>query len=381
MFKYVLILGFAFQIILNMSRPALSLYASFLGATPFTVGVLTACYAVLPLFLAIRAGKIADAIGDRLPVLFGMSSLGVGMLLPWLFPYLWSLFASQLLTGLASVFIAVSLQNVLGKHAPEGKRDDYYSHFSTVNSLAAVAGPMTAGYLLDLTTYSFVFAAASMVAASTFLFSLKLPGTRNRTAPSNIKLSESLGLLKSKPLRKALIGNALALYSRDIFTAYFPLYAVSHGISASVIGWILSIQGIAMVAVRFVLPRLIRISNHQLILIGSVVAAGIAFLGVAVSEHYLWMSFWSVVMGFGLGCGQPISMAVAYNSSPKSRTGEVLGLRLAANRLSQLAAPLFFGFIGASLGLLSVFYVSGVFLLGGSWLIRQEKEQADGGMG
>jgi MFS family permease len=115
MFKYVLILGFRFQIILNMSRPAMSLYASFIGATPFTVGVLTAYYAVLPLFLAIRAGKIADAIGDKLPGLFGMSSLGMGMLLPWLFPYLWSLFASQLLTGLASVFIAVSLQNVLGK--------------------------------------------------------------------------------------------------------------------------------------------------------------------------------------------------------------------------------------------------------------------------
>lgn len=377
MFKYVMILGFSFQIILNMSRPSLSLYASSLGATPFTIGILTSCYAILPLFLAIRAGKIADAIGDRLPVLLGMSTLGIGMLLPWLFPELWSLFASQLLTGFGSVFVAVSLQNVLGKHAPDEKRDAYYSQFSTVNSLAAVAGPVLAGYFLQHTTYAVVFATATIVAASTFLFSLKLPGASGREPVATIKLSESLSLLKSKLLRKALIGNALALYSRDIFTAYFPLYAVDHGISNSAIGWILSIQGIAMVAVRFFLPRLIHVYNHQVVLIGSVIAAGIAFLGVGFSQHYLWLGFWSIIMGFGLGCGQPISMTVAYNSSPRSRTGEVLGLRLAANRLSQLAAPLFFGFVGASLGLLSVFYVSGIFLLGGSWLIREDKEQVD----
>jgi MFS family permease len=78
-------------------------------------------------------------------------------------------------------------------------------------------------------------------------------------------------------------------------------------------------------------------------------------------------------MGLGLGCGQPLSISTTYSASPKDRTGEVLGLRLAVNRFSQLVAPVFFGGLGAFGGLVLVFYVSGVFLMGGAWLFRREQ--------
>ncbi|MOA62247.1 hypothetical protein D3C78_1876080 [compost metagenome] len=51
-----------------------------------------------------------------------------------------------------------------------------------------------------------------------------------------------------------------------------------------------------------------------------------------------------------------------------------MGVRLFINRISQFAAPLFFGLVGASLGLVSVFYVSGAFLLGGTLLIKPPRQ-------
>ncbi len=374
MFLNVMVLGIAFQLILNLSRPAVPLYAASLGASTLDIGVLTACYAFLPMFFSISAGKIADRFGDRLPVLFGMVGCGIGMALPWFFPSLWALYVSQLITGFSSIFIAISLQNALGHAAPEGKRDDYYGWFSTANSLGAFLGPVTAGYLISHISYSAVFASALAVFGGSFLFAWRLPGQKRNKQQLKVGLTDSLVLLKNADLLRALIGNALALYSREIFTAYFPLYATGEGISVSTVGWILSIQGLSMVLVRFFMSRLLQKFSHNGILIGSILVSGVAFLLVAFTSHPVWLGIWSVLMGLGLGCGQPISMTVAYNSSPKSRTGEVLGLRLFMNRISQFTAPLFFGLVGASLGLVSVFYVSGAFLLGGTLLLKPPRK-------
>ncbi|MGG4484125.1 MFS transporter [Paenibacillus illinoisensis] len=372
MLKKILVLAFAFQLILNISRPAFPLYANQMGASTFIIGLLTAAYAVLPLVFAISAGKIADKIGDRLPIIFGMTGLGMGMLLPWIWPSLTTLFISQLLTGLGSVFAAVSLQNVLGNASPPDRRDAYYSYFSTVNSLASVVGPLASGYLIQHVSYNAVFVAGMLTYLISMGFTRKLPNIKQAGRSEKVRFVDSIGLLKVVPLRKALIGNALSLYSRDIFLAYFPLFALQRDIPVDVSGWILALQGFAMVIIRFLLPKLYRF-GFQTVLNASIIIGGVSFVGIAISESVFWLCFWSILLGFGLGCGQPISMTVAYNSSPKSRTGEVLGLRLAMNRISQLSAPMFFGLLGSSLGLVSIFYASGFMLLGGAWMIRTER--------
>ena len=112
--KVVLIILFFFQLMTNITRPLLPLYASELGASTLEVGTLTAVYAFFPLLLAIHAGKISDRIGDRLPILFGMTFATLGFLIPFLFHSILSLGLSQIIVGVSHIFIIISLQNVLG---------------------------------------------------------------------------------------------------------------------------------------------------------------------------------------------------------------------------------------------------------------------------
>lgn len=374
MLRKILVLTFGFQFILNISRPTFPLYAHQMGATTFTIGLLTATYAVLPLFLAISAGKIVDKIGDRLPIIGGMTGLGLGMTLPWIWPSLTSLFLSQLVMGLSSIFVNISLQNVLGNTAPPEQRNSYYSYFSTINSLAFVIGPLASGYLIQHVSFNSVFIMGVLTYLISIMCTRYLPNIKQAKEQEKVSLAESISLLKVVPLRKALIGSALSVYSRDIFIAYFPLYALQRNIPVDVSGRILALQGLAMVMVRIVLPKLYRFGVKNILNI-SIIIGGLSFLGIALSTTIFGMSFWSILIGLGLGCGQPISMNVAYNSSPKSRTGEVLGLRLSLNRLSQLSAPMLFGMLGSSLGLVSIFYTGGFLLLGGSWMIRSKRTE------
>jgi MFS family permease len=371
--RLLVVLMFCVSLTLNMTRPIAVLFAADLGASAFQIGTLVATFSLFPIALALHAGKAADFFGDRFPVLFGTVGMGVGMLLPYLWPTMWALYASQFLVGVAHLFAVVALQNVVGKRAPDDRREHHFGMFSTAVSLANVAGPVTGGFLAE--HFSFTSAYLGAVVASIFAaaISLLLPADRPTKAEPDPAKPSSLSLLKSPLIQRALLSSALVLYSRDIFTTYFPLYAQDFGISVLMIGWILSIQGLSMVLVRAFLPRLTARFGRDRILVASICTAGIAFVLVPTTQSGALLAILSAIMGVGLGCGQPLSMVETYNASPKARTGEVLGLRMTANRLSQFAAPLLFGVIGSSFGLLSIFFISGSFLLGGSYLVRPRK--------
>jgi MFS family permease len=192
----------------------------------------------------------------------------------------------------------------------------------------------------------------------------------------------ALELLRIPLLRRALASSALVLYSRDVYVAYFPLFASTWGMTASTIGLIIGIQGLTMVLVRIFLSRLTGRFGRDLILWASIILAGVSFLLVPLTTNTLLCALFSALMGAGLGCGQPLSMTTTYNSSPKNRTGEVLGLRMASNRLSQMIAPIFFGMVGAWTGIMAIFYVSGAFLIGGAFLTaspstRHQRDRAN----
>ncbi|MFP3121893.1 MFS transporter [Ectobacillus funiculus] len=372
--RNVLIITLGFQTVINLTRPVITLYASEMGATTFDIGILTAAYAFFPLIFAIQAGKIADTLGDRIPILVGSLGIIASMVFPYIFPSMWALYVSQFLIGTSSVFIAVSAQNVLGNTATSANRDHYFSMLGMAVSLGALIGPVIGGYISEHFSYSTAFLVSALIGIIPFLFSFRIPTVIRGKKQENHSVLSSIKLLNIPILRSALISSALVLYSRDIFVAYFPLFAKNHGISNSMIGWIIAIQGFAMIIVRLILPKLLKMFGREKVLLLSIVVAGLAFLLIPLTTDMILLGLLSCLMGFGLGCGQPLSMTTTYNASPKSRTGEVLGLRLSTNRLSQLIAPVFFGLVGTWASVLSVFLISGVFLIGGTFLIGRGRE-------
>ncbi|MCR8844000.1 MFS transporter [Paenibacillus sp. SC116] len=385
---------FGMETMLYMTRPVISLLGTQLGASTFDIGMLTASYAFLPVIFAIYLGKMTDRIGDKIPNIAGVIGMMVGLSLPYVWPSLTALYISQMIIGIARIMVTISLQNMVGRIASPAQRDQYYGWFSMSVALGGVFGPVLGGYIAHNTSYVHTFFISVLVGIIPFLLCWFIPtqmGERSLPSLNHAKTNRpdtstggSFSLLRSSTLRKALLSSALVLYSRDIFVAYFPLLGAEWGMSDIGIGWIIAIQSMAMVAVRLFLSPLTKRYSREVVLIGSILTAGIAFMLVPLTSPFILMAIISAAMGLGLGCGQPLSMTTIFNASPPDRTGEVLGLRLMSNRLSQMIAPLFFGFIGASAGIASVFYLSGIFLIGGALVTRTPSpkiERADQGRG
>ena len=87
--------------------------------------------------------------------------------------------------------------------------------------------------------------------------------------------------------------------------------------------------------------------------------------GEALAPHWLFYRRLSInfALGLALGSAQPLTIILTYNHAPAGRSGEALGLRIMANKLTQIAVPLAFGGFGAALGAAPVFLATGAFLL------------------
>ena len=370
--RVVLGITFGIYLILSATRPLISLYAASLGANTLDVGLLAAVYALLPLLLAMHVGKLSDAIGDRLPVVMGSTGMALGLVIPFAAQSLWALYLTQIIVGVSQLLCMVSVQNLIGKISSIENRDQQFAIFTLSASVGNLIGPVCGGYLADQYSYAVTFLIAGVAGVFPLALGFLLPIIKG-VAKTLAKQSSALHFLKKPAIRRAMATSALVLYSRDIFIVYFPLFASDAGLSGTTIGWIISVQAFAQIVVRFFLARLCDSFGRNHVLFVSILVAGIAFLWMPMTADVWVLGLLSGLMGLGLGCGQPLSISTTYSASPKDRTGEVLGLRLAVNRFSQLVAPVFFGGLGAFGGLVLVFYVSGVFLMGGAWLFRRER--------
>jgi MFS family permease len=372
--KIVLFVTFGSELIISIIRPLVSQYASILGAGTFEVGLLASSYALLPFLLAVVAGRMTDLVGNRLPVIAGASGLVLGLAIPFAFPSLWGLYISQLIVGASQLIALIALQNITGSSSTAETRDHWFGLFAMSASAGTFLGPVVGGYVAEHISFPAAYLLASVTGALVVLIALRLSEASGSRASPRSRDSGTFALLKNAPLRRALGISALVLYSRDIFMVYFPLFAMHAGLSSSTIGWLIGAQAIALFFVRLYLGKLTLVLGRERVLIGSILLAGVSFIAIPLTPTVLLLALLSASIGLGLGCGQPLSVSTAFTVAPKDRTAEVLGLRLASNRLSQTVAPLFFGMTGAWLGLLSVFYLSGAFLIGGALLARGPKD-------
>ncbi|MFL6563317.1 MAG: MFS transporter, partial [Burkholderiales bacterium] len=67
-------------------------------------------------------------------------------------------------------------------------------------------------------------------------------------------------------------------------------------------------------------------------------------------------------LGLALGSAQPLTIILTYNHAPAGRSGEALGMRIMANKVTQIAVPLAFGGLGAAMGSVPVFLATAAFL-------------------
>lgn len=354
------------------SKVVVSLLALELGASQFTVGIIAAFYALVPLLLGVYSGRLADRTGMRAPMLVGATCTGLAMLSGFMFPTLAGLFGVSLLMGAGFVLFNVSIQNLAGSLGTPQSRARNFSLLSIGYSVSAFFGPTFGGFSIDYAghaaTFGF-FAMFTLVPIAVLTFNDRVTRVAAHTGAPDER--STLALLADGPLRRIIITSGLAVAANELFAFYLPVYAHSIGLSASTTGVVLGTYAAAAFVTRFMLPLLLRRLGTVRVMVNFMLLAAAAFAVLPFTQQAPVLMAIAFVIGIGLGVAQPVLMTVSYERSPPGRTGEVTGLRLTANNVARVTIPLISGALGALLGAAPVFLLNALNLAAVSYLSRK----------
>ncbi|RDK12044.1 MFS transporter [Cupriavidus lacunae] len=346
----------------NASRVVVSLFAISLKASTLTLGVLMSLYAVLPMLLAIRAGKRIDEIGPRKPMTAGSLMVVAGTLLPALWHDIGALYLSCALIGVGFMLVQVAMQLLIGQISTNDTRLRNYTWHALGLSVSGTLGPVAMGYVIEHAGFRPAFMVLVAVAlvgqAGLQWVRPRLPaqgGNAGRIAIEDGSRRSTLDLLQHPELRAVFIASAVLSAAWDLHAFLIPIQGSRIGLSPSSIGWVLGAFAIATFAIRVAMPAVSRRLSEWKIIRAALLVGALAYLAYPFVTQFWLMCGLAFVLGLALGSAQPNVMNILHTASPHGRAGEALGLRSAVLNTSQVVWPLTFGVVGTALGMLPIF--------------------------
>jgi MFS family permease len=340
-------------------RMAAPLWALREGFSAVWVGVLLALFALTQVFIALPAGRYADANGLKKPVGCAIALATSGMLLATALPHFVSLCIAALCTGGATGIAIIALQRHVGRAAENSlELKQVFSWLSIGPAVSNFLGPFTAGVLIDLAGFraAFLFLAILPLVAWLWVRHTKeLPPVVLKTETKK----KAWDLLREPLMRRLMLVNWLLSSCWDVHTFVVPLLGHERAYSASVIGTILGAFAIAAAAIRILLPQLAHSLREWAVITVAMVMTAMLFAVYPLMPTALSMGVCSVFLGFTLGCVQPMIMSTLHQITPEDRHGEALGLRLMAINGSSVVMPMLFGVAGAAVGVAGLFWITG----------------------
>jgi MFS family permease len=368
-------------VLLNMtafrgSKVVVTLFAIELGTPQLYIGLMIALYSFFPVMLGLYAGRLADRLGVRKPMVGGTLGVTCALLVPFVFSNTAALYASAILIGASWVFYNVCTQNLIGVLSSPETRAKNFSNYGLVMACGSFFGPSLSGFSIDhfghARTY-LILAAITLVSATIMATSKRIRGAKARGPSKEEHATYSASLMQNVQLRRTLITSATVLTGTDLFQFYMPIYGHKVGLSASAIGMVLGTFAIAAFVVRLVMPALVKRYTADTVLLGSLYVGCVAYALFPMFDTVLLLACVAFVLGLGMGCSQPVSLMLIYDRAPPGRSGEALGMRLTINNFMHIAVPLLFGSIGTVFGVAPVFYANAGILAAGAVLATRAR--------
>lgn len=337
-------------------RPAATYEALDLGAPAFTLGVLAAAFAVVPLFLAVPLGRRVDIFGERGTMVTGTVVIVLASALFLFGPSsILNVIAATGLLGAGHLACVVGQQAVIANTYTSLRLDAMFGYYTFTASLGQIIGPLlivfTGGDSATPPTQP-IFLASLGLSLGLFVTTLftPVPGGQREQAKEQARNGSVIDLIRTPGVMNALVVSGVILAAIDLLLIYLPALGAERGLAASVVGGLLALRaGFSMLS-RLVLVRLTLWLGRTRLLVGSVLLSAVALAVVPIPMHTAALAVTMAVLGVGLGVGQPVTMAWLSQAAPEGQRGRALSLRLAGNRLGQFLVPPLLGTVAAGLG-------------------------------
>ncbi len=342
----------------NMYGGFLPLYLKSLGASVGQIGLFFTLFQILPLVLQILGGWISDSLGRLKSIAMG-SLAGVLSYVGLILAPTWQwVFLGESLGAITRSLIGPSFGAFIAEESAEENRGRVYGITQTIFLVVNVIGPPLGGWLADHYGFKFMFIIAAVIyTGATILrvFMAKRAASHERKQASGkltlSSLKDNLGamftiMISGGLVTWLLITDGVRDVSFSLSGTYIPIYVEQFGgLSATQIGWLTSIFGIACMLINIPAGWLADKKGERInIVIGFILQFAALMVFIRMDTFPGYALVWSI-FGVGVGIMQPAYQSLLSKALPEKLRGTGFGLIQSSLGLFSLPAPFVGGYL------------------------------------
>jgi MFS family permease len=364
-----------------MARPMVTYRALDLGASPFEIGVVQAAYSFLPMLTAVAMGRWVDRVGEPRVMALGCAMLVLGAAGLAIADTLAMLTAGQVVMGFGVIATAIATQSAVASRGAAERAVHRFGWFSVAIATGQIVGPALAAFLVDTPgrtvgadpgaregSIAITFVASAIVASVALVLIRLVPGRTAGSGPEAEPAGDLLAatdrMLRSPGIAAAMFVSLAVASGLDVLIVYLPAFGEATGLSVATVGALLAVRAGATVVSRAFMGRMTdRLGpGRALVLTTGLAAACVGLLAVPAPLPVLFVLI--ALLGFGLGIGQPLTVAWIGLQSPPNERGLAFGIRHTGNLATLVVVPIVMGVIAGATGIGAVWLVMAAFLAG-----------------
>ena len=321
--------------------PLLPFYATSLGASAFTVGLLFASFSACQLVAAPILGDLSDRHGRRPVLIFSLIGTVVSFVMLALAQNVAMLFAARIVDGLSGGNISTARAYIGDVTAPED-RARAFGLIGAAFGLGFVFGPALGGALSRIGYAAPAWGAAAIAGAATALAWVWLPETVRKTAVRTSPWRAMGNMLRRPAIGPLLVVDFFYWATFAVYQTTFALFGARRfGFDAAHTGYLLALFGMIGVVVQVALvgPVVRRLGERSTLTAGLAVA-GVG-LAVASFVHDLAPFILTLVpAAVGVALVIPSMTSLLSKATASDEQGRLQGVSTALEGLGRTVGPL-----------------------------------------
>jgi MFS family permease len=227
-FILVFFAQFTFSFVFQSLIPTLPIYLSRLGSDEVEIGVLIGIFFFCSLVLRPFVGKALIRTPEKKFMITGSLLYALASLAYLLAPPFWPLLIVRVFQGIGFAFFHTASFTLIANISPETHRGQSLSYFALAMSISGALGPSVGIFLINHFSFTLLFLVCSGLSFCSLFITYRLG--RRQVVPLQDSSIDDGFLLSRKALPPSVI-NSLSLFVWGALTAFFPLYAINHGVA------------------------------------------------------------------------------------------------------------------------------------------------------
>lgn len=349
--------------------PLLYSFGKRFGATPQTIGLLTAAFSIAQFFATPVLGSLSDRWG-RKPLL--AISL-VGTFISFLM-FAWAgglvmLFAARILDGITGGNISVA-QAIITDTSTSEDRAKKFGILGSAFGFGFVIGPAFGGLLSKwgMQTPFYFAAGIALIGALSAIFLLTetnpVAKRNNKKKGSSFSFKALVNVLKMPAIGTAIFVGFMLTMAQFTMLIGFQTFSVDTlKLSPTNIGLFYAGFGVTGIIMQLLVPIITKtISSRAVILIISTAICLAAMIFAGFAAAFVAFAICIFIYGLFNGLRNPMLNAIIADHNKTANQGEVLGINQSYVSIGQTIGPITAGFVTA-FSVHSIFWLSSFYIL------------------